>query len=379
MATITYDAVNDKIIVTGNTTTLFQDIYDADVANGWNQVTKQGDNQFFFDCHLQIGDGSTSTNVSDRNKHVEIGTSAANKHMNVTANATFTFGTSTTPQNGGAVIINGGSGVPGAPSSRWYGTTNFYGLAVLKISSAWLNFYGTDNWENIVLYGTLTKVNFRGSGNFKNVSASFIYPQSSNYVFENCVFEGDTSGAVLRVSSGYSVVVKDSEIINNNAGGSEIQHWGGFTGTLNVIDCITNPDNWQWRPGANGITNLKYTVNVKVTDKDGNALSGVTVTLNDVDGNQIFSLTTDANGEITEQTVTSKTYTGDTPTIDNNNPFTLTIEKAGYQTYVKKFVLEEKAKWEIKLAKAVGVFLDFGRPVINLKKSDPENKNVVVL
>jgi hypothetical protein len=57
----------------------------------------------------------------------------------------------------------------------------------------------------------------------------------------------------------------------------------------------------------------------------------------------------------------------------------LTISKAGYQTYVKKFVLGAKTAWEIKLARANTILFDQGTPVLNLKPSDPENKNVMVL
>jgi hypothetical protein len=60
------------------------------------------------------------------------------------------------------------------------------------------------------------------------------------------------------------------------------------------------------------------------------------------------------------------------------DPYTLTVEKAGYQAYVKKFVLSGKVTWEIKVARANSILFNSGRPVLNIESSDPENKNVVV-
>jgi len=140
-------------------------------------------------------------------------------------------------------------------------------------------------------------------------------------------------------------------------------------------------DVWAFSFGADKfIAWRQYEFDLAVTDKDGNPINGATVELKDKNGNVVFSVKTDVNGRITTQTVSRGWYeqaTGNT--LNDLSPHTLTISKAGYQDYVKKFTLEAKTNWEIKLAKAVGIFLSFGNPVINLKKSDPENKNVMAL
>jgi len=66
-------------------------------------------------------------------------------------------------------------------------------------------------------------------------------------------------------------------------------------------------------------------------------------------------------------------------TLQDYGPHTLTITKAGYQTYVKKFVLSAKTSWEIKLAQANGLFFSAGKPILNINPSDPENKSLVIL
>jgi len=142
-------------------------------------------------------------------------------------------------------------------------------------------------------------------------------------------------------------------------------------------------DLWtiEWLGVNNGYRFYRqYEFDLTVTDKENNPISGATITLKDKDGNRVFSVITNGNGEIATQTVSRGWYEQATgSTLNDLSPHTLIIEKAGYQTYEKKFILESKTKWEIKLAKAVGVFLSFGEPVINLKKTDPENKNVMAL
>jgi hypothetical protein len=173
---------------------------------------------------------------------------------------------------------------------------------------------------------------------------------------------------------------------------------GGTTGALSVmvggggmenvtawfIDCIMNKWTFNWDESEGLLTNTtvyrQYTFDLKVTDKDNNNISGATVTLKNKYGDSIFIVSTAADGTIATQTVTRGYYNkANGSDLIDESPHTLTITKAGYQTYVKKFTLTAKITWEIKIAKAQQVLLNSGRPVLNLKPSDPENKSVVVL
>jgi hypothetical protein len=150
-----------------------------------------------------------------------------------------------------------------------------------------------------------------------------------------------------------------------------------------VVDADAGTANWTltYSGTVTGtVVFRQYSFDLKVTDKDNNPINGATVVLKDKDSNQIFNVNTDANGNIATQTVSRGYY--DQPhgnTLQDYGPHTLIITKAGYQTYIKKFTLSAKTAWEIKLAKAQHILLNSGRPVLNLKPSDPENKNVVVL
>ncbi len=105
---ITYNAGTDTITVTGGTAgapNTFTDIYNADVAGGWGQVTKTN-NIFVFSAKLQVGDGSTATHLYDEFKKVTL-----NEIWTVKNNATLKTGVllaaeSNHPRHGCFLVLN---------------------------------------------------------------------------------------------------------------------------------------------------------------------------------------------------------------------------------------------------------------------------------
>jgi len=113
--------------------------------------------------------------------------------------------------------------------------------------------------------------------------------------------------------------------------------------------------------GQREVHNL-FTVDAHITDEDNNNLENATVTCIDKDDNEIFSVSTDINGNITQQEVTSSImsnaeggYTGNNTetNIDDKNPFTIIIELAGYETYKDKFNLYDKKEYDITIKKQI--------------------------
>jgi hypothetical protein len=203
---------------------------------------------------------------------------------------------------------------------------------------------------------------------------------------------GCTVNQIFVVATGYIIGFYWSPSVTlsnvNGATTGAISIMVGGDGMADVsawfIDCIVNKWTFNWDESEGLLTNTtvyrQYTFDLKVTNKDNNNISGATVTLKNKYGDSIFIVSTAADGTIATQTVTRGYYNkANGSDLIDESPHTLTITKAGYQTYVKKFILSSKTAWEIKLAKAQQVLLNSGRPVLNLKPSDPENKSVVVL
>jgi len=394
---ITYDAPSNTITVTGyteGTPCTFLDIWNADQAGGWGVVSKQGGNQFLFDCRVVIGNGSTATWFADTKKQICFTDSSVSANyqveMDVKNNAHLRFGTllddSTYRTTDGVSIIVDVS-------------SYFYIYAVATRAGSEVNLYGcylqgVYNQVHGITVGTNNKIyecTFNSMRIYTAVSpysynARRITIQRSAYGLMFYLSVAGTYEDVLVHSSGRSMyfvtivtggTLKDFKL--KNPVHQNIQCYD-----VRVPIYLVNPtlDTWSfnWVGAQDGKIYRQYTFNLKVTEQDGTAISGATVTLKDKNDATVFSVSTAVDGTITEQTVSRGYYDqahGDT--LQDYSPHTLTIEKSGYQTYEKTFTLEQKTDWEIKLAKAVGVFLSFGSPVINLKKTDPENKNVMVV
>lgn len=93
---------------------------------------------------------------------------------------------------------------------------------------------------------------------------------------------------------------------------------------------------------------------MKITDDTGASLSGATVVLKNKNNTVVLNATTDANGLTTKADIirTKMDYAGTyntVSTIESLSPFTLTISKAGYETYVSVFNLTSKIDWIVKL------------------------------
>jgi hypothetical protein len=104
----------------------------------------------------------------------------------------------------------------------------------------------------------------------------------------------------------------------------------GTAKTLNVLNPSTTLTAAKlYINDADGVIKEQYTCNIKVVDETGSAVEGATVTCTDKNGSEVFSVTTAADGTITEQTITYKQWQG-------------TDEAAGETTYSPhKFVISK--------------------------------------
>ena len=94
----------------------------------------------------------------------------------------------------------------------------------------------------------------------------------------------------------------------------------------------------------------KYTCNIHVVDRGGNDLQSVTVLCEDQADAQAFSVSTDAGGDIAEQTITYKDWLDTAETLTTYSPHKFTFSKAGYITLVKEAItVAAPIVWEVEL------------------------------
>lgn len=122
-----------------------------------------------------------------------------------------------------------------------------------------------------------------------------------------------------------------------------------FDGVVNIINPKSVIPGWiYWQAGSDGVINEKYRCNIHVNDKDGTNLASATVLCEDQYGTQIFSVASDANGDIAEQTINYRARAISATT--TYSPHKFTISKAGYKTLViDNITVSNTVKWTVEL------------------------------
>lgn len=372
----------------GSTTAFFTDLVSADTAGGWGIYTADATGtQIICSGKIIIGDAATASTCSDTLKHVTFtdGSTAAWGHLiTVKGASSLTLGTlvdatDKTTKNGCIITsldadnnhyIIGNSYSAGTAKVYLYDTkitsvaTTFIaptaGTFDLRIyncqfdgchfeslqSSSDLYNVNMANCGEAILgcLGTMDRINIYGSANV-------YFATTTQSILKNIWMRSNT-----RAFRCWGITV-DQDIIN-----------GDF-------------DSWatQWGDVCTAVVNRKYEVDLLVQDTAGAAVGTATCVLKDKNGTQIFSVNTDALGVIATQTV-SKSYFdqahGDTE--QEYGPHTLTVTKAGYQTYTQVFTLTEKTDWTITLLDEVPAPDSSGRTwgttkhdIVTVTKKDP--------
>lgn len=363
------------ITVTGGTEatpTTLQDIYNADVAGGWGVFTKQGSGQFRADCNIFIGDSGSNGWLKIVNESLEMGDGYKIMNSWVADGTASTRGltigkidANNRPYQGGFIRGNSFGGGQ-ANDSRTYPLLNLRhtgtGTKVLIYGSVFYNAIGS-SWD-LMVDAPIFKLRdsiFSGSfGIYCNSSDADLYNIHLHKLGETASSWGDLIDVVTDPGNTWNDIKVDR--IRNAAGGGVTASAKNIkalnkveinrANTLKLIDSEFNTT--LLITDANGKIVDQRSFNLKVIDKDGNAISGATVTLNNVNGTQQFSVTTAADGTITEQIVDSVDWTGTAETETNYNPFTLTISKSGFLTYRKDWTFPDRTQkkgidWTIKL------------------------------
>jgi len=374
---ITYDSGTNTITVVGGTEDspyTFDDIYQADVNNGWGKVKKTADHSYTVNCFIKIGNGSTETWFADENKQVnflaENFVSGNGDYIfRITNHAHARFGKVVNEEikssgNGCQFIIQ--NDVP-------------YWLRFL-FNSGQLELYST----SVILTDRHDIMGANDTYNYQNRIWNCIFQNSFHFsftrntdIFNLTVINGSTflRRPEATTTVNHCVGLSCSKGIWFQGVSGKVKDVYGRNITLyafrldsldeNDPDCyIINGDfdNWasKWKSVAPERKVFRqYTVNLKVVDEVGNPVEGAKVVLKDKNGNTVFSVLTDSDGKIEEQTVTYGYYQreGDgyyehDEIFTSMSPHTFIVTKEGFQEYKIVFELSKKVDWEVVLTRA---------------------------
>ena len=197
----------------------------------------------------------------------------------------------------------------------------------------WLNYDCANSYRNVYHFN-LSWLDLRGT-----------FPLSEKVWVENC-----TIGFLA-----FSTVTITDFKITNFEGGRDYQSSSDADLTIkNPQVPVVSP--WIF---GNGFVKEVYTFNLLVKDKDDVNLENVTCLLEDKDDSQAFSVSTAADGTITEQTVEYRAWlmAGTPAATTEYSPHKLTLSKANYETLVIDEITMDEVKdlqFELLPALAVG-------------------------
>ena len=319
------------------------------VQGQWGVVSKQGNNQYYFTCRLQIGDGSTETWLADENKaisftgdkgyiyvfkygHLRLG-HIVNEEKRTTRNGCYLYNNASEYYY--LILCNDG------------GVIEIYSSLLKAKKGASLTLYGSGHkiWNSVIssyITGQSHIDMYRTTIQSVTHGVRFIPTYANDIIISNAWY------AIDLYSISGDKTVKNLKLID------EITSFRtyNFNGNLHAINTICKwTFSWGWN--SNGKIYRQYTYNLKVVDEEGNPISGAKVSVYNRSGYLEFEDITDANGQIPEQIVTRGYYDqAHGKTLVDFSPHTLVIEKEGYETYTMQFTPTKAIDWQISLKKA---------------------------
>ena len=311
---ITYDPDTNTIMVVGGTEDnpyTFEDIYNADQANGWGVFTKLSEGVYKTTAKLQFGDGATETWFAEKGTVLIIDHVATKDWDTVVL-----FKANCNAQFGEESLINLDSVVYKGVTFLFYDTV--YGNSIIDHKEGSnVKYYGC---RFVELSGSKM---FRVHNYIKELNTCFIdtylfNPKNTNIYNvtvagvnghvsspENCIIKG----LIIKTQMAYGIwiVNKNINIVNADITTTDRLASVYRLQSPNVVKFINcKPYNWKvkWYLASgqvSGELQRIYACKFKITDVDGNPLPSRTIKVYDKNGNIIAEVITDENG-LTDET-----------------------------------------------------------------------------
>lgn len=330
----------------------------------WGFIWDYGGGQYHVDANLQIGDSSTSTYFASELESVYWETGVK---FDVKSNAELRIGE----------LSNG----RGRAGSYWTFAPNTGSLTdiltysqtgIFKVYASKL-YIRTDDAPTFRA-GTIDFQDSHFSWTTGNESAwthtMYFYGGVSSATIKNCYYyNAHVFGVFLKIATLENIWVHEhSAAVMSQAAGMVVSGFGASQTAFvdlqvwgDSIDLtIKNPEYTVStpyignNPSEDSWAKTQYTCNIHVNDKDGANLASVIVTC-DISASsnydtQEFSVSTDAGGDIAEQTIDAMRWVGTSETETDYSPMRLTLSKAGYETLVlENITVDGKIDWHIEL------------------------------
>jgi len=345
---ITYDPDTNTITIVGTKDGqpyCFEDIYQADVNNGWNKFTKLSEGVYKTTAKLQFGDGSTETLFKEKGTTLIIENTASKDWDTIItfkANCNATFGeyekvdTAKLTKNGVEFQLR---------------ETNYSASTIMHEINSCVCYYGckfkwlkSSNWLRIVgsvheIIGSLSEIIFVAFNNTKIIKTILIgeggkFSGGVNLQVEDVLINTTQDSAFYISNSSYTFKKLAINAKDHLADVYKLQS----PNVVKFVNCKAM--NWVIRwildsGQVSGELQRVYAVVFKVTDVNGNPLMSRIVKVYNRNGDLVAELQTDSNGLTDEVEILYAKLTN--PYADNTwhtftdedweyfNPFTIEV------------------------------------------------------
>jgi len=333
----------------------------------WGFIWNNGHGQYIIDAKtFAIGDGSTSTYFQSRTENAYFPNYSDESDL-VLASATLHLGIlDDVEETRDGSVWNFKRDAGTFKGLRFLGILKLYGSQIIQPDSysggAQPFFFWLVNSSSDIQNSILEGIGVLMDGNNPTIRNSIIYASGgssngwqdvgSSATFINNRVYSTARGITFSFQHGAKVI---GATISNIATSTILL--STISNDVFLIDSTYDkPIVVAWQIPTNSADfHEQQTVNIHVADKDGSDLQSVVVLCEDQTGAQVFSVSTDSNGDITEQTISWRKFTdGSPPTTTTFSPHKFTFSLAGYETQVHdKIILDSPIgkgnPWNIEL------------------------------
>ena len=219
---------------------------------------------------------------------------------------------------------------------------------ILIGNETWIEF---ENYEGKMILQNTTLINLEEmvTGSSKNIPAidgSFRWSGEVHFASKGNISSGEIISSDVGVDFSYASESITIRNLKMQALFYDLQAVDTTAEEIRFVDCYAS--EWSCR-FYNCPTVFKqcYTFNLKVTNKEGNAIEGAEVIIRDKDGSVVLDNFTDGNGEITTE-ITYAEFSESKGRV-LKSPHTLIVSKDGYEEYTTVFTANRTITWSIAL------------------------------